>query len=78
MNDKYEVLAGIFYILFMLLSIVIGICGLLFGQNHRPDIDLLGIVLIIIPTIDLTRRFTIAWICVKMEEENNEDNDEIK
>jgi quinol-cytochrome oxidoreductase complex cytochrome b subunit len=78
MNNKYDFLAGIFYILFMLFTIILGICGIIFGQNHRPDIDLIGIFLIIAPTIDLTRRFTIAWIYVKMEEENDEDNDEIK
>ena len=77
MNNKYEFLAGIFYILFMLFAIIIGMCGIIFGQ-HRVDTDLLAIFLIVAPTIDLTRRFTIAWICVKMEEENDEDNDEIK
>ena len=77
MNNKYEVLAGVFYILFMLFAIIIGICGIIFGQ-HRVDIDLLAIFLIIAPTIDLTRRFTIAWIYVKMEKENDENDDEIK
>ena len=77
MNNKYDFLAGIFYILFMLFTIIIGMCGIIFGQ-HRVDIDLLAIFLIIAPTIDLTRRFTIAWIYVKMEEKNDEDNDEIK
>lgn len=77
MNDKYDFLAGIFYILFMLSIIIIGICGIIFGPR-RPDLDLLAIFLIVAPTIDLTRRFTIAWIYVNMEEENNEDNDKIK
>jgi hypothetical protein len=77
MNNKYDFLAGITYILFMLFAIIIGICGLLFGQ-HRIDTSLLAIFLIIAPTIDLTRRFTIAWIYMNMEEENDEDNDEIK
>jgi hypothetical protein len=77
MNNKYEFLAGILYILFMLSSIIIGICGLLFGQN-RTDTILLAIFLIIAPTIDLTRRFTIAWIYMKLEEENDENDDEIK
>lgn len=76
-DDRSNFWAGIFYILFMLISIVIGICGLLFGQN-RIDTSLLAIFLIIVPTIDLTRRLTIAWIYVEIEEENNEDNDEIK
>jgi quinol-cytochrome oxidoreductase complex cytochrome b subunit len=76
MNNKYDFLAGIFYILFMLFTIIIGICGIIFGP-HRPDLNLLAIFLIVAPTIDLTRRFTIAWIYVNMEEEN-EDNDEIK
>ena len=77
MNNKYEFLAGIFYILFMLFTIIIGICGIIFGQR-RPDLDLLAIFLIIASTIDLTRRFTVAWIYVKMEEKNDEDNDKIK
>lgn len=78
MDNKNEFLTGLFYILFMLFCIILGICGILFGQNHRPDIDLLAIFLIIAPTIDLTRRFTIAWIYIKMEEENDEEDDEIK
>ena len=77
MNNKYEYLAGIFYVLLMIAFIITGICGIIFGQSHRPDIDLLAIVLIVVPTIDLTRRITIAWVCMQLEEDD-ENNDEIK
>ena len=75
-DDKSDFWAGIIYLLLMLTAIITGICGIIFGQ-HRPDLDLLGIFLIVVPTIDLTRRFTIGWIYVKMEKENKDD-DEIK
>lgn len=73
MNNKLEFLTGLFYFLFMITCIIIGICGIIFGQD-RVVVKLWGIFLIIAPTIDITRRFTAAWIAMQMEEDDDDDN----
>lgn len=76
MEDKWDVFLLWFTIIIFVGSIVLGICGLIFGSHSLLTI-FLSIILIILPTIYLTKMFTIAWIAYlnSNDDEDDEDNE---